>query len=128
MSVNFEMSVWCLHFLKKEQKQVDLRYHSSKVESVCSFFGRNVGLNKSVWSLEATLYLDEDRRKSLEQLCVNLLSWLDLNSKKIFLTFLFWNMVNSRCFVQNYRLSRKTGHHHATATFEYVPHFHPVSE
>ena len=39
----------CLQFLqKKEQKQVDLRYHSSsKVEFIRSFFGRNVGLKKS---------------------------------------------------------------------------------
>ena len=59
-SVNFEMSFWCLHFLpKNERKQVDLRFHSSKVELatwelVRSFFGRNVGLKKSfefVWHL-----------------------------------------------------------------------------
>ena len=37
-----------LQFLtKNEGKQVDLRYHSSKVEFVRSFFGRNVGLKKS---------------------------------------------------------------------------------
>ena len=47
-SVNFEMSFWCLQFLpKNEQKQVDLRFHSSKVEFVCSFFGGNVCLKKS---------------------------------------------------------------------------------
>ena len=33
MSVNFEMSFWCLQFLpKNKRKQVDLRYYSSKVE------------------------------------------------------------------------------------------------
>ena len=38
MSVNFEMSFWCLQFLQKNhQKQVDLRYHSSKVEFVVCF-------------------------------------------------------------------------------------------
>ena len=41
---------WCLQFLpKNERKQVDLMYHSSKVEFVCLFFGRNVGLKKSFW-------------------------------------------------------------------------------
>ena len=44
----FEMSFWCLQFLlKNERKQVDLRYHSSKVKFVRSFFGRNIGLKKS---------------------------------------------------------------------------------
>ena len=38
-SVNFEMSFCCLQFLpKNERKQVDLRYHSSKVVFVRSFF------------------------------------------------------------------------------------------
>ena len=32
---------------QNERKQVDLRYHSSKVELVCLLFGRNVGLKKS---------------------------------------------------------------------------------
>ena len=46
------MSFWCLKFLpKNEQKQVNLRYHSryhsSKVEFVRSFFGKNVDLKKS---------------------------------------------------------------------------------
>ena len=42
------MSFWCLQFPpKNEQKQVDLRFHSSKVEFVRSFFGGNVGLKKS---------------------------------------------------------------------------------
>ena len=40
-SVNFEMSFGCFQFLpNNEQKQVDLRYHSSKVEFFRSFFGR----------------------------------------------------------------------------------------
>ena len=30
---------------KNEGKQVDLRFHSSKVEFVCSFFGGDVSLN-----------------------------------------------------------------------------------
>ena len=42
------MSFWHLQFPpKNERKQVDLRFHSSKVEFVCSFFGGNVGLKKS---------------------------------------------------------------------------------
>ena len=41
------MSFWCLQFPpKNERKQVDLRFHSSKVEFVRSFFGGNVGLKK----------------------------------------------------------------------------------
>ena len=41
------MLYWCLQFPpKNERKQVDLRYHSSKVEFVRSFFGRIVGLKK----------------------------------------------------------------------------------
>ena len=45
------MSFWCLQFLpKNERKQVDLRFHSSKVEFVCSFFWKkNIGLKKSFW-------------------------------------------------------------------------------
>ena len=36
------MFFWCLRFPpKNEQKQIDLRYHSSKVEFLCSFFGGN---------------------------------------------------------------------------------------
>ena len=36
------MSFWCLRFPpKNERKQVDLRYHSSKVEFFRSFFGGN---------------------------------------------------------------------------------------
>ena len=34
-------------FQKTNEKQVDLRHHSSKVEFVRSFFGRNVVLKKS---------------------------------------------------------------------------------
>ena len=42
------MFFWCLQFPpKNERKQVDLTYHSSKVEFVCSLFGRSVGLKKS---------------------------------------------------------------------------------
>ena len=39
-SVNFEMSFWCHQFLQEnEGKQVDLRFHSSKVELVRSLIG-----------------------------------------------------------------------------------------
>ena len=42
------MSFWCLQFpLKNERNQVDLRFHSSKVEFVRLLFGGNVGLKKS---------------------------------------------------------------------------------
>jgi hypothetical protein len=42
------MPFWCLQFLpKNERKQVDLRFHSSKVVIVCLFFVGNVGLKKS---------------------------------------------------------------------------------
>ena len=42
MSVNFEMVFWGRRFPpKNERKQVDLRYHSSKVKFVCLFFGGN---------------------------------------------------------------------------------------
>ena len=42
------MTFWCLQFLpKNERKQVDLMYHSSKVEFIRSIFGRIVGLKKS---------------------------------------------------------------------------------
>ena len=42
------MSFWCLQFPpKNEGKQVDPRFHSSKIEFVHSFFGGNVGLKKS---------------------------------------------------------------------------------
>ena len=47
-SLNFEMSFWCLQFHpKNEQKQVNLRFHSSKAEFVRSFCGGNVCLKKS---------------------------------------------------------------------------------
>ena len=40
---------WCLPFFtKNEQKQVNLRYHSGKVEFVRSFFGRIGGLKKAL--------------------------------------------------------------------------------
>ena len=32
---------------KNERKQVNMKFHSSKVEFLCSFLGRNVGLKKS---------------------------------------------------------------------------------
>ena len=35
-------------FQKNERKQVNLRYHSTKVEFICSFFGRIVVLKKSL--------------------------------------------------------------------------------
>ena len=39
------MSFWCHQFLQEnEGKQVDLRFHSSKVELVRSLIGRNDGL------------------------------------------------------------------------------------
>ena len=42
------MYFWCLQFPpKNEQKQVNLRFHSSKVEFFRSFFVGNVGLKKS---------------------------------------------------------------------------------
>ena len=41
------MSFWCLQFPpKNEQKQVDLRFHSSKVELIRLFFGGNVGIKQ----------------------------------------------------------------------------------
>ena len=41
------MSFCCFQFPpKNERKQVNLRYHSSKVEFVRSFFGRIIGLKK----------------------------------------------------------------------------------
>ena len=36
-------------FQKTNKNKFELRYHSSKVEFVCLFFGRNVGLKKSFW-------------------------------------------------------------------------------
>ena len=46
------LSFWCLQFLpKNEWKQVDLRYHSSKVKFIRSFFGRIIGLNKIISNL-----------------------------------------------------------------------------
>ena len=42
------MSFKCLQFLpKNEQNQVDLMDHSSKVEYICSFFGRIEDTEKS---------------------------------------------------------------------------------
>ena len=66
------MSFWCLHFLpKNEQKQVTLRYHSSKVEFVPSLFGRIFGLKKSlrlcltfswcVWWIDNAMLLSASR-------------------------------------------------------------------
>ena len=52
------MSFWCLQFPPKNQwKQVDLKFHSSKVEFDSSFFGGNVDLYKSFWlCLTFTMY------------------------------------------------------------------------
>ena len=42
------MCFWCLQFPpKNERKQVDLRFHSNKVEFVRSFFRGNIYLKKS---------------------------------------------------------------------------------
>ena len=50
-SDNFEMSFWCLQFPpKNKQKQVDLRYHSSKVEFICLFWN-NCQLEKIITTL-----------------------------------------------------------------------------
>ena len=52
MSINLEMSFWCLQFLpKKERKQVNLRFNSSKVEFVRLFFWRKCWLEKIVSTL-----------------------------------------------------------------------------
>ena len=41
-SVNFKMGFWGRRFPpKNERKQINLKYHSSKVEFVRSFFGGN---------------------------------------------------------------------------------------
>ena len=47
-SDNLEMPFWCLQFPpKNEQKQVNLRFHSSKIEFIRLFFGGNVYLKNS---------------------------------------------------------------------------------
>ena len=44
-SFHFETNFWCPQFLpKNERKQVNLSYHGSKVEFICSFFGRIHGV------------------------------------------------------------------------------------
>ena len=54
------MSFWCLQFPpKNERKQVNLRFHSSKVEFVGSFHGGNVSLKKS-FRLFLTFNFDTD--------------------------------------------------------------------
>ena len=51
--------LWCLQFPpKKTPKQVDLRFHSSKVEFVCSFFGGNIYLLEKIISTFSDLYQD----------------------------------------------------------------------
>ena len=55
------------NFLQKnERKQVDLRFHSSKVEFVCSFFGGNVSLKKSFQPL-AIKQCHEGRKQHLRR-------------------------------------------------------------
>ena len=50
-SDNFEMVFWCLRFpTKNEQKQVNLRYHSSKVEILRMFFWGNQRHQKPFWN------------------------------------------------------------------------------
>ena len=42
------MSYWCLQFPpKNERKQVNMRFHSRKVEFIHSYLGENFGLKKS---------------------------------------------------------------------------------
>ena len=42
------MSYWCLQFPpKNERKQVNMRFHSRKVEFIHSYLGGNFGLKKS---------------------------------------------------------------------------------
>ena len=67
--LNFEMSFWRLQFLPNyEQKQVVLRYQSSKVEFLCSFFGRNVSLKKSfrLWlTFNSSIHLHHQESEKL---------------------------------------------------------------
>ena len=51
-SDNFEISFWCLQFPPKNQrKQVYLKFHSSKVEFLYSFFWRKCRLEKIISTL-----------------------------------------------------------------------------
>ena len=60
------MSFWCLQFPpKNERKQVDLKFHSSKVEFICLFFGWNVYLKKSF-----RLFLTFNKEQVMEELRV----------------------------------------------------------
>ena len=103
-SVNFEMVFWCLRFLtKNEWKQVDLRCHSSKIEFVCLFFGRIVGLKKSLRLCLTFSKLHEDCQFiNLTQSYENYHSnhgktWLIDNSKKLQQTKSRWCLKCAFC-------------------------------
>ena len=54
------MSFWCPQFLpKNEQKQVNLRFHSNKVDFVRLLLARNIGLKKS-FQVCLTFNLDQE--------------------------------------------------------------------
>ena len=73
--VNLEKSYWCLQFPpKNEGKQVNLRFHGSKVEFVCSFFGGNVSLKKS-FGVFLTFINGLSNRKVELELDISTKSW-----------------------------------------------------
>ena len=63
------MSFWCLQFPpKNEQKQAKMGFQSSKVEFVHSFFGGNIGLEKSFRLFLTFTYQMLEQKEKLEVL------------------------------------------------------------
>ena len=61
------MSFLCLQFPpKNERKQINLRFHSRKVEIVRSFFGGNIYLKKSFWLFLTFCIKPKLRTRALE--------------------------------------------------------------
>ena len=70
-SVIFEILFWCLQLLPKTERKQVHKSTSSKVEFVCLFFGRNVGLKKSF-----RICLTFKRSVSKTKVCVILSTFL----------------------------------------------------
>ena len=87
------MSFWCLQFSPKtEQKQVNLRFHSSKVEFIRMFFGGNVvGLKKSF------------------RLCLTFSKMVNIRFECLFKTILFCVFVSIGQSVSNGKPVTNTG-------------------
>ena len=92
------------NFFQNERKQVNLRFHSSKVEFVHSFFGRNIGLKKLFWLCLTFRFFWRSLDIVPKSLITCLLDWVDtfapmhsyLCSSFLILVLQFWGKLGMK--------------------------------